>query len=82
MKYILRSRVTKVEENFEKIYKAESVGEAKVESQIESTRISKGWFVSLEGWGISIRLSDVQPDLKVGDELVIEIRKASDENRS
>lgn len=74
MMYSFKVRVAKVEEKFEKTYKAETMGEAKVESQVESDLKSIGWFVTIDGWGVSICFGDTKPELKAGDELIVSMR--------
>jgi hypothetical protein len=76
MTYFFKARISKVEERFEKIYKPETVAEAKVESQMETEQKSIGWFVSLDGWGIAIKVSDSKPELVAGDEVIMGMRKA------
>lgn len=66
--------VLKVEERFRKIFNAEAVGNAKVESQMEGEQISTGWWVFLEQFGVAIRFGDTKPEgIDAGDQLSISI---------
>lgn len=76
MTYLFGGRISKIEERFEKVYKSESVATAMVESQMEFETVSKGWYVSLEGWGIAIPVGKIEPsDLAAGDPVILELRK-------
>lgn len=76
MTHYFKATIGKVEEKFEKQYKSESVCDAKVESQMEYEMISCGWFVTLAGWGVAIRIGDKQPkDLAAGDTVLLAMSK-------
>ncbi len=67
-------KVLKVEERFRKIYDAQAVGDAKVESQMEAEQVSTGWWVFLERFGVAIRTGDTKPEgIDAGDMLMVSI---------
>lgn len=77
MPKVFKCRVSKVEQRFERRYKEGALADAKTESQVEYDEVSIGWFLALDGWGVSMRWSDAQPDdIKAGDEMIIVMRKA------
>lgn len=69
--YEFRAIVRKVEERHVRHYDKKASGEAKVESQLEYTTTSSGWWVLLEGWPIAIRFGDLKPVVEPGDTMCI-----------
>ena len=67
--YILKTRVKKIEEVFDRTWLR---GQGK---EAEFQTISRGWFVQFEGSLESIRFGAQKPDWQEGDEIAITFRR-------
>lgn len=72
------AKVLKVEERFKNCLtdeaRAKAGGTNSREGQIETTQVSDGWWVSLDGWGAAMRFGDMKPHCDPGDIIVFETR--------
>jgi hypothetical protein len=66
---------TSVEERFRRAYDADKVGTAKVESQMEYTLVSLGWWLVIKRLGLALWIGKDKPAIQSGDLLSITIRK-------
>jgi hypothetical protein len=66
---------TSVEERFRRAYDADKVGTAKVESQMEFTLVSLGWWLVIKRLGLALWIGKDKPAIESGDLLSITIRK-------
>jgi hypothetical protein len=68
---------TCVEERFRRAYDAQTVSDAKVESQMEYQLISLGWWLVIKRLGLALWIGKDKPSIESGDLLRISISKAS-----
>jgi hypothetical protein len=66
---------TSVEERFRRAYDADRVGTAKVESQMEYTLVSLGWWLVIKRLGLALWIGKDKPAIESGDLLRITICK-------
>lgn len=66
---------TSVEERFRRAYNAESMGIAKVESQMEYDTISMGWWLVIKRLGLALWIGKDKPKIETGDLLEISIKR-------
>lgn len=71
------AKVLKVEERFTKVYDAEKVGKVEHGQELESTQVSNGWWIVLEGWPVAMRLGSMKPHIEPGQTMIIEMRVKS-----
>ena len=66
---------TCVEERFRRVYEGDSVGNAKVESQMKFEQVSLGWWLVIKRLGLALWIGKDKPAIESGDLLRISIRK-------
>lgn len=66
---------TSVEERFDRVYDANKISDAKVESQMEYREVSKGWWLVIKRMGLALWIGNDKPNVDSGDLLQISIRK-------
>lgn len=72
--YEFHAVVRKVEERFAKVFDAEKVGSVQHGQQLESTEVSTGWWVVLDGWPVAIRFGKLKPHVEKGQTMIIDMR--------